>query len=180
MITAVIRIVYLRKFSYRRDFTFEAWPAALCALIEESISIIAACIPYLKPFLESLESGMMNKDKFRREGLTELYAHADSKATIPREAKEVSQRNTRARLEEYLELDSVNNENDRDDGVYIGHSGQGVPSRSVEAGPGRHDLVMEPTCGWESESQTSETKIIGKMSTLRLNSAPRALDGSPF
>ena len=180
MITAVIRIVYLRKLSYRRDFTFEAWPAALCALIEESISIIAACIPYLKPFLESLESGMMNKDKFRREGLTELYAHADSKATIPREAKVVSQRNTRARLEEYLELDSVTNENDRDNGVYSGRSGHGVPSRSVEAGPGRHAVFMGPTYGWESESQTSEAKIMGNMTALRLTTAPRATDGSPF
>ena len=180
MVTAVIRIVYLRKASYGRDFTFEAWPAALCALIEETISIVAACIPYLKPFLESLESGMMNRDKFRREGLTELYTHADSKATMPREAKEISQRNTRANLEEYLELDSVTNENDRDDGVYSGHSGHDVPSRSVEAGPGRHDLVIEPTCGWESESQTSETKIMGKMTTLRLTTTPRAPDGSPF
>lgn len=177
MITAVIRIVYLKKASDRLDFTFEGWPAALCALIEASISIIAACVPYLKPFLESLESGMMNKDKFRREGLTELYAHADSRATVPREAKEVSQGNARARLEEYLELDSVTNEDDRDNAVYSGH---GVPSRSIDAGPGSHDLIMEPTCGWESESQTSRTKIIEKMSTLTLTTAPRTLDGSPF
>ena len=122
----------------------------------------------------------MNKDKFRREGLTELYAHADSRATVPREAKEVSQGNPRARLEEYLELDSVTNEIDRDNGVYSGHSSHGVPSRSIDAGPGSHDLIMEPTCGWESESQTSRTKIIGKMSTLTLTTVPRALDGSPF
>ena len=116
----------------------------------------------------------MNKDKFQREGLTELYAHADSKATIPREAKEVSQKNTRARLEEYLELDSVTNENDRGDGVYSGHSEYGVPPRSVKAGPRRHDLAMEPTYGWESESQTSETKIMGKMTALRMTTVPRA------
>ena len=119
----------------------------------------------------------MNKDKFGREGLTELYAHAGSRATVPREAKEISQRYTRARLEEYLELGSVTNENNRNDGVYSGH---GVPSRSIDAGPGSHDLGIAPSCEWESESQTSQTKIMGKMTTLTLTTAPRAPDGSPL
>ena len=119
----------------------------------------------------------MNKDRFRREGLTELYAHSGSRATAPREAKEASQGDTRARLEGYLELDSATNENDRNDVVYSGHS---VPSRSIDADSGSHGLVIEPTCGWESESQTSESKILGNMAALRLTTAPRVLDGKPF
>ena len=119
----------------------------------------------------------MNKDKFRREGLTELDAHSGSRATVPREAKEASQRGTRAKLEEYLELDSAVNENNGGDVAYSGHS---RPSRSIDAGPASYDPVMEPIFGWESESQTSETKIMGKMTTLSWTTAPRAPNQSPF
>jgi hypothetical protein len=34
----------------------------------ENLSIATACVPYLKPFLESLESGMIRSDDLRRRG----------------------------------------------------------------------------------------------------------------
>jgi len=34
----------------------------------QNLGIITACIPYIKPFLESLESGMIRTDDLRRRG----------------------------------------------------------------------------------------------------------------
>lgn len=175
--TAVIRIVYLTKVSNTGDFTLRAWPAALCALIEESLSVIAACIPYLKPFLDSLESGMMNNDQLRREGLTELYGHTKSRATRSQEAKEVSPKNHRAKSEDYLELGSVSNDNDKDDGVY---SGPGVPSRSVDVSTESHVLGTDLNHEWDSKSQTSQTKFIRKSTNLTLTNTLQAPAGRPL
>ncbi|KAL8959111.1 MAG: hypothetical protein Q9193_003968 [Seirophora villosa] len=44
------------------DAAFDTWPVVLSAQVVQSLSIITACIPCLKPFLESLESGMMRVD----------------------------------------------------------------------------------------------------------------------
>ena len=174
---AIVRIVYLTKISNTGDLTLEAWPTALCALIEESLSVIAACIPYLKPFLDSLESGMMNNDKLRREGLTELYGHNKSRATCSQEAKETSRQNARANLEDYLELGSVTHDNDKDDGVYTGH---GVLPRSIDVYPESHDLGLKRNHEWDSESQTSQTKFIRKTTTLTMSNTPRESDGRPL
>lgn len=38
------------------------WIIVLCAQVVQNSSIITACVPYLKPFLESLESGMIRSD----------------------------------------------------------------------------------------------------------------------
>ena len=93
VIAAAIRIAYLAKEpNSGNDLTLKAWPATLCALIVESLSVIAACIPYLKPFLDSLESGMMNNDQLRREGMSDLYSRGKSRITgsYPHQPKKAS------------------------------------------------------------------------------------------
>jgi hypothetical protein len=50
------------------DVTFFYWPVALAMVVAQSLGIITACIPYLKPFIQSLESGMIRSDDIRRRG----------------------------------------------------------------------------------------------------------------
>ncbi|KAL8826830.1 MAG: hypothetical protein Q9170_007254 [Blastenia crenularia] len=51
------------------NIPFHLWPEVVCAQIVQSLSIITACVPYLKPFFDSLESGMIRNDDLRRRGL---------------------------------------------------------------------------------------------------------------
>ena len=133
MIAAAIRIAYLAKESNSgNDQTLKAWPATLCALIVESLSVIAACIPYLKPFLDSLESGMMNNEQLRREGISDLYSRGKSKAagSSSHQPKKASYNvSGSSKTTEYLHLGSFSHINtEASSGVFCGPT---LPSQSV-------------------------------------------------
>ena len=62
------------------DFTYQLWPIALCNQVVQAMGIVVSCIPYIKPFLESLESGMIRTDDLRRLRVTGVYGyHGPSK-----------------------------------------------------------------------------------------------------
>ena len=63
---------------YSADLTYSLWPAILCDQLVQNIGIITACMPYIKPFIESLESGMIRTDDLRRRGLTTPYGYGFS------------------------------------------------------------------------------------------------------
>ncbi|KAF4627810.1 hypothetical protein G7Y89_g10344 [Cudoniella acicularis] len=48
--------------------TFMNWLTTITITLVENLSIITACVPYLKPFLQSLESGLVRSDDLRRRG----------------------------------------------------------------------------------------------------------------
>lgn len=59
---AVCHIVYVNKAAqaYKSTSdTFEFWPPVIIRQVVQCLSIATACIPYLKPFLDNLESGQM-------------------------------------------------------------------------------------------------------------------------
>ena len=133
VIAAAIKIAYLAKESNSSNaLTLKAWLATLCALIIEILSVIAACIPYLKPYLDSLESGMMNNDQLRQEGISGLYSRGKSKATgssshQPKKASYDVSGSSKTR--EYLHLGSFSYiKPDEDAGVFWGPN---LPSQSI-------------------------------------------------
>ena len=62
------------------DPSFDLWPFILCTQAVQAASLTAACIPHLRPFLESLESGMIRSDDLRRRGIDRSYGYGDSSA----------------------------------------------------------------------------------------------------
>lgn len=50
------------------DPTFDLWPSWVCIQLVQALAIITTCIPYLKPFMDSLESGGYRADDQRRRG----------------------------------------------------------------------------------------------------------------
>ncbi|KAI4282999.1 MAG: hypothetical protein L6R35_005268 [Caloplaca aegaea] len=58
----IVQLVYASRARGTADVTFDTWPTVLSAQIVQSLSIITACIPCLKPFLESLGTGMIRVD----------------------------------------------------------------------------------------------------------------------
>ena len=47
---------------------FLSWPFAVTTSLAQSLGVISACVPYLRPFLASLDSGMIGNDDMRRRG----------------------------------------------------------------------------------------------------------------
>ena len=58
----VLRLVYLFKASYSSDLTLSSFDAALIMEIHTNFSVIAACLPFLKPMVDSLAIGLMTND----------------------------------------------------------------------------------------------------------------------
>lgn len=52
-----------------------SWPIVICSLCVVSFSIVTACVPYLKPFFASLESGMLRTDDLRRRDGTATFSN---------------------------------------------------------------------------------------------------------
>lgn len=103
------------------DATFDMWPALLSAEIVQSLSIITACVPCLKPFVESLESGMIRSDDLRRRGiggiygfgshnLNDLSSKSSGKREQPRQLSDPSNTRHFSRLPDVSTVVSVNNE----------------------------------------------------------------------
>ncbi|KAF7954416.1 hypothetical protein EAE96_005538 [Botrytis aclada] len=59
------------------DPTFDPWRTTICNQIVQCLSIITACVPYLKLFLDSLESGLLRSDDLRRRGGRAAEDHRD-------------------------------------------------------------------------------------------------------
>lgn len=67
VIAAVIcQIIYRNRIKSSGDLTFEIWPVILCTQIVQCLSILTTCLVYLRPFLDSLETGFIQVGDLRR------------------------------------------------------------------------------------------------------------------
>ena len=55
------QLSYLHR-AFRPNFTFDSYPYITCTQVVQAVSVATACIPYLQPFLESLNTGLLWKD----------------------------------------------------------------------------------------------------------------------
>ena len=76
MAATVLQMVYAQCAYTPEDPTFDLWQQTLCIQFIENLSVIATCVPYLKPFYLSLGSGMMWADDLRRQGRVGTYGYA--------------------------------------------------------------------------------------------------------
>ena len=157
---AVARVIYLNDAFKSTDYTFAIWPAALCSAVLQSLSIITACIPYLKPFLESLESGLIRSDDLRRMGMTDMYGNGTEKMNSSQGSRQVIP-NSRRTSERPHELSSMRKE--------LGTTNAksfvidtGAPATAIGTAHGDSDHHHS----WDADSQSSQSKIIKKTTTM--------------
>ena len=77
-------MVYTVRVAGESDLTFDLWLPTICMEIVQCVSLTTACIPYLQPFLLSLESGILWGDEYRRQSVK------DSPSTSGRPSKSAS------------------------------------------------------------------------------------------
>ncbi len=60
----VVQIYFLQsRAGSSQDLTFDLWTVVLLSSMVQAVSFITACIPYLKPFMSALETGMIRADR---------------------------------------------------------------------------------------------------------------------
>jgi len=57
---AITRLVFLKRLHVSADPTFDSIAYSISTQCQATFSVIAACIPTLKPFMDRAESGMLN------------------------------------------------------------------------------------------------------------------------
>ncbi|CAD6571497.1 MAG: hypothetical protein ASARMPREDX12_008311 [Alectoria sarmentosa] len=144
----VAQLVFQNRGSGSEDRTFTAWSAAVCALFVQSLSIVTACVPYLKPLLVALQSGMIRPDDIRRRegsfsGAYDVTALGQTATTGPPSRSRTTKEQEEWRLEDFHQ-----NASDRS---------QSVPSPiDMTLGhPGLSDRL-----DWDGESKASRSKMI--------------------
>lgn len=70
----ICQLVFLNKLKLSSDPSLDIWPIALCTQLAQCLGILATCTIYLKPFLDSLESGFIQVADLRRQQ-TEGYGY---------------------------------------------------------------------------------------------------------
>ncbi|KAI0539933.1 hypothetical protein GGR58DRAFT_499556 [Xylaria digitata] len=63
---AVVQLFYIRRLIFDDNLLNNIWRAMVATEVVQVTSIITACIPFLKPFLMSLESGFLRADDMNR------------------------------------------------------------------------------------------------------------------
>ena len=59
MAAVVCELVYLNRIENSNDLIFDIWRVIVCIQVIQCLSIIASCLFYMKPFVDSLETGFV-------------------------------------------------------------------------------------------------------------------------
>ena len=146
--------MFTNRVAITSDPSFDLWPSVLCTQAVQALSITTACIPYLRPFLESLESGLLRSDDLRRRG-EKACGYGTSKSA-GKNSNLVSQVSSR-----------------RPTVADVALSVPLRPLRDIE----NTTTVHAETSQWEdAQSTSSQTRIIKYTTSWTVDSEPRAPD----
>lgn len=152
----MVQLFYLDRTSDSQNPTLDFWSTAVCTQVVENLSIITACVPYLKPFFESLESGMIRSDDLRRRGMKFPYGSGSGKSAG---STTQGQSLTPSGLAKPSETS---------------HELREIPSRgNLRFGHHANATTFTATRdNWDDGSETSQSKIIRQTTTWTVNAEP--------
>jgi hypothetical protein len=146
------------------DPAFDPWPASISIQIVQCLSIVTACFPYLKPFLASLESGLMRADDLRRRGDTTIddYNIYNSGESGSRGTSKKSKGGKFLSGKWSISLPSR--------GTTQSHELSSIAAPDpVAHTDGTATVVTADDLGWDGLSQTSESRIIRETRTWNID-----------
>ncbi|WEW55539.1 hypothetical protein PRK78_000970 [Emydomyces testavorans] len=142
----VLQLYFFNQVRDTKNATFDYWRMSVCTQIIQSLAVVTACIPFLKPFLDSLESGLLRADdQYHRSTAKGSYRYNLSGS------KSSGRKAFRKDTEEFNELGVLSSKRSR------GRNGHGT---QVESG-----VVDWDDCN----SQSSESRIIKETRTITVN-----------
>lgn len=90
IITTIARLVFMKRADSLADMTSAAFAASITTQLNLCVSVMTACIPCLKPFLDAFDSGMLNVSLHKRlgGGYSNSYQNSYAMVSITRGTKE--------------------------------------------------------------------------------------------
>ncbi|KAG9191681.1 hypothetical protein G6011_10415 [Alternaria panax] len=79
IVASAVQMAYLRGFTSPNP-TKDLWKWTLVTQIIECITVLTSCVPYLRPLLESVPSGLYGSDELRRRGTSSEHGYSCSKS----------------------------------------------------------------------------------------------------
>ena len=143
----------LSKLGDAMDLTHSSWPFYLSTEFVQDLSIITACIPYIRNIIVGLESGMMQTGHFHLHKTTPVVSTDQGSHTPTEGSHDRSGPTTRTRDNDSIRRKNLEAENalsSRPGGLLVTHTTR------VEAPPNKEI--------WDSESQSSRRDMITKTS----------------
>jgi hypothetical protein len=155
IIATAIQLAYTPAFN-DPNTTRALWKWTLTAQVIECVTILTSCVPYLRPLLESLPSGMYGADEFRRRGTPSELGYSSHSHTAHSPEKRHRPSQAESAIRRLLPMLSENTSH--------ANSASGLPG-----GPKRTDgnvdveISAEAHGGegrWDVESTGSQAKIV--------------------
>ncbi|EER26073.1 hypothetical protein CPC735_002400 [Coccidioides posadasii C735 delta SOWgp] len=157
VVVVALQLYFLNQVPDTSNATFDYWQMTICTQILQSLAVVTACMPFLKPFLDSLESGLLRADdQYRRSTAKGSYRYNLSGS------KSSARRAARREAGEFNELGVLSSNHGR---ARNGHGSQ------VESGGVDWD---------ESNSQSSQSRIIKETRTFTVDVEVRNNHGNEF
>ena len=147
------QMVFANRLSGTTDISFDLWPTVLCTQTVLTFNLVTASIPYLRPFLESLESGMLRSDDLRRRGLDDSYGSSMSGS----------------RKRSIFTLKGSDP---------VGNVVPAIALRPLNGTKHTATVETEPWRGDDVQSTSSQTRIINHTTTWEVNSEPMRASSS--
>ncbi|KAI4948088.1 hypothetical protein J4E91_006081 [Alternaria rosae] len=79
IVASAVQMIFLHGFTSPNP-TKDLWKWTLVTQIIECITILTSCVPYLRPLLESVPSGLYGTDEIRRRGTTTEHGYSRTKS----------------------------------------------------------------------------------------------------
>jgi hypothetical protein len=167
IVATAVQMAYIDDFSSSNP-TRDLWKWTLVTQVIECATILTSCVPYLRPLLESIPSGLYGSDEIRRRGTPSELGYARSKSgsyqlsstnSKAGETKQCKKNQAEAGIKRFLPMLSQ-------DRTTNSNSASGLPG-----GPRRLDgqidveiTATSPRSGddrkWETDSIGSNSKIL--------------------
>ncbi|KAJ4333747.1 hypothetical protein N0V87_007408 [Didymella glomerata] len=171
IVATAIQMAYIDGFSSANP-TRDLWKWTLVTQIIECITILTSCVPYLRPLLESIPSGLYGSDEIRRRGTPSEVGYSrrkggsyqlsstDSKTegTSPRSRPQSRKSRNESTMKRFLPMLSQ-------DRTTHSNSASGVPGgpRRLD---GRIDVEITATRNKSEKDKKWETDSIGSVSKI--------------
>ncbi|KAL8764563.1 MAG: hypothetical protein Q9194_006978 [Teloschistes cf. exilis] len=84
----ILRLIYLDSAFNSDNQTFDYRRTVFCMLADVNASVLVACIPFLKPFMQGLESGLLTSDLRVRGPTKSLFANLSSDMEVGKGRKD--------------------------------------------------------------------------------------------
>ncbi|KAK0625003.1 hypothetical protein B0T17DRAFT_531643 [Bombardia bombarda] len=95
---SIVQIVFIRQlFTTDEDFLYGVYREVISMELVQTVGIMTACVPFLKPFLMSLESGFLRADDVNRQ-LTITTKNSSKQASTNRYIEIQKQRNLHSKV----------------------------------------------------------------------------------